>query len=257
MSGLGMGGLTGSRLSEVNWMAEKDRGGKDSVEITGDVFVRRYANRERTKTWRLEQRARAAVKALQNNGFDAMFVPGRDDARTEILARVPDSATVGVGGSITIRETGVLDELARAGHTIYNHWVAGLSNDESTAIRRAQLTSDVFLSSVNALTLDGKLVSTDAVGNRISAMTFGPKKVILAVGANKIVRDLDAAMRRIKDVCTPLALKETDAPVPCVQTGVCGECQSGARLCRATIILESKPMQTDITILVIGEELGF
>ena len=238
-------------------MTDNDPGSGNVVDTAGDVFARRYADRENTKKWRLEQRARAAVKALQDNGFDAMFVPGRAAARTEILARVPDSATVGVGGSITIRETGVLDELARTGHTIYDHWVAGLSTDESMAIRRAQLTSDVFLSSVNALTLDGKLVSTDGIGNRISAMTFGPKRVILAVGANKIVRDLHAALRRIKDVCTPLALKETDAPVPCVQTGLCGECRSGTRLCRATLILESRPMQTDMTVLVIGEELGF
>jgi hypothetical protein len=257
MCALGMGGSTGSRLPEVDRMAEKDTGSKDITEISGDVFVRRYENRDKTKGWRLEQRARAAVQALQANGFDAMFVPDRVHARTEILDRVPDSATIGIGGSMTIRETGVIDELVRAGHTVYNHWVAGLSNDESMAIRRAQLTSDVFLSSVNALTLDGKLVSTDGVGNRISAMTFGPKKVILAVGVNKIVRDLQAALWRIKDVCAPLTLKETNAPVPCVQTGICGECQSGARLCRATVILESRPLETDMTVLVVGEEMGF
>ena len=257
MGVLGIGGSTGSRLPEVDRMVEKDSDGREIAEISGDVFARRYENRDKTKKWRLEQRAHAAVQALQNNGFEAVFVPNRAHARTEILDRVPDSATIGVGGSMTIRETGVLDELVRAGHTIYDHWVAGLSNDESMAIRRAQLTSDVFLSSVNALTLDGKLVSTDAIGNRICAMTFGPKKVILAVGANKIVRDLDAALWRIKDVCTPLAIKETNAPVPCVQTGVCGECQSGARLCRATVILESRPIETDMTVLVITEELGF
>jgi hypothetical protein len=228
-----------------------------SEQVPVDTYAKRLANKANLKRWRLKQRAETASKALQRNGFEALYASDRDQARGEILKRVPESATVGVGGSMTIRELGVLEDLSEQGHDIYDHWKPGLSQDEILNLRRAQLTCDVFLSSVNALTLQGQLVSTDGIGNRICAMTFGPKKVILAVGANKIARNLDAALMRIKEVSAPLALRESGAAIPCVQTGICSDCDSPARLCRATLILDRKPMLTDTTVIVIGEELGF
>jgi len=222
-----------------------------------DLYARRLANKENVKRWYLQERAQQAVKALQKNGFDAMCVDDRTVAREEILKLVPEAATVGVGGSMTIREMGVLDELARRGHTIYDHWQPGLSQEDILDIRRAQLTCDVFLTSTNALTLEGELISTDGIGQRVSAMTFGPRKVIIACGANKITKNLEAGLRRVKEVAAPHALKESGLPIPCVQTGICTDCDSPLRMCRATIILERKPMQTDITVLVIGEEMGF
>ena len=222
-----------------------------------NMYANRLASAEAVKLWRLERRAETAVSALKRNGYEALFVPDRIAARAELLKRVPAGATVGVGGSLTIRELGVLEELERAGHTLYDHWAPGLSDEDVLALRRAQLSSDVFLSSVNAATLKGQLVSTDGIGNRIAAMTFGPKKVILVFGANKIVDDLEAALKRIRQVCAPLALRESGAPLPCVQNGICGDCRSESRLCRATVILDCKPLLTDTTVLVVGEDLGF
>lgn len=222
-----------------------------------DLYARRLANKENIKRWYLQERAQRAVNALQRNGFDARYVADRNQAREEILKLIPGIGSVGAGGSMTIREMGVLEELAKRGHTIYDHWRPGLSQEEILEIRRAQLSCDVFLSSTNALTLEGELASTDAIGNRVCAMTFGPKKVIIACGANKIVKNLEAGLRRIKDIAAPHALKESGLPIPCVQTGVCTDCDSALRMCRATMILERKPMLTDITVIVIGEELGF
>jgi len=222
-----------------------------------DLYARRLANKENIKRWYLQERAQRAVKALQKNGFDAMYVDDRNKAREEILKLIPEGTSIGVGGSMTIREIGVLDKLAKRGHTIYDHWKSGLSQEEILEIRRAHLTCDVFLASTNALTLEGELASTDAYGNRVCAMTFGPKKVIIATGANKIVKDLQAGLRRIKEMAAPHALKESGVPIPCVQTGICIDCDSPLRMCRATIILERKPLQTDITVLIIGEEMGF
>lgn len=222
-----------------------------------DLYAKRLANKENIKRWYLQERAQRAVKALQKNGFDAMYVEDRSKAREEILKLVPEAATIGAGGSMTIREIGVLDDLAKRGHTLYDHWKSGLSQEEILGIRRAHLTCDVFLASSNAITLEGELVSTDGYGNRVCAMTFGPKKVIIAAGANKIVKDLQAGLRRTKEVAAPHTLKESGLPIPCVQTGICIDCDSPLRMCRATIILERKPLQTDITVIIIGEELGF
>ncbi len=222
-----------------------------------DLYAKRLANKENIKRWYLQERAQRAVKALLKNGFDAIYVEDRRKARQEILKLIPEATSIGVGGSMTIREIGVLDDLAKRDHTIYDHWKPGLSPEEILGIRRAHLTCDVFLASCNAVTLEGELVSTDGIGNRVCAMTFGPKKVIIAAGANKVVKDLQAGLRRVKEVAAPHTLKESGLPIPCVQTGVCIDCDSPLRMCRATVILERKPLQTDITVVVIGEELGF
>jgi len=222
-----------------------------------DMYANRLASLESAKRWRLEQRSATAVNFLSRNGFEAHFVPNEEEARAEVIRRIPPNATIGAGGSITIRQLGVLEALEQAGHMIYDHWRPGLSQEEILSIRRAQLTCDVFLSSVNALTLQGQLVSTDGVGNRLAAMTFGPSRVFLVVGANKIVANLASALQRLRSVCAPLALRETGAALPCAQTGICGSCQSDSRLCRATLILDCKPLQTNMTVLVVGAELGF
>jgi hypothetical protein len=230
---------------------------KDVKAALDDLYARRLANQENIKRWYHEERARRTVSALQKNGFTAFYVGERRKARQEILKLVPNGATVGVGGSITIRQLDILPELSKAGHRIYDHWLSGLSFEEVLAIRRAQLTCDVFLSSANALTLDGQIVCGEGIGNRVCAMTFGPPKVIIAVGANKITKDLSEAMRRVKEVAAPLALKETGLALPCLETGYCHDCKSPQRGCRITLILERKPFLTDTTVIVIGEALGF
>lgn len=222
-----------------------------------DMFARRLANKELIKRKHLQQLAQAAVKPLRKNGFQAAYVEDREQARKAVLELVPEGACVGVGGSMTIREIGVLDDLAGRGHVIHNHWRPGLSQEEILEIRRAHLSCDVFLTSTNALTLRGQIVSTDGIGNRVCAMTFGPKRVIIVAGANKVVRDLEAALARIKDVCTPRATGESGDPIPCVKTGICTDCDSPARVCRATIILDRRPMLTDTHVLLVGEDLGF
>lgn len=222
-----------------------------------DSFAKRLANQDGARHWRLGQRGHAAVRALQRNGFDALYVDNGAAAADEVLRRIPEGAKVGIGGSITIRHIGLAGALLRRGHTIYDHWRGGLDEEEMLEVRRAQLTCDVFLSSVNALTLDGQLVSTDGIGNRVASMIFGPKQVILVVGANKIVDGLDAAIERLRDVCAPLALRDTGADTPCVKHGICGHCRDDKRLCRATVIIECPSLQTPTTVIVAGEELGF
>ena len=229
----------------------------DAKTTLDDLYTRRLANQENIKRWYYKERTKRTVEALQKNGFTAFYAEERQKARQEILKLIPDGATVGVGGSITIRQIEVLPELLKEGHRIYDHWTPGLSPEEVLAIRRAQLTCDVFLTSANALTLDGQIVCIDAIGNRVCAMTFGPSKVIIVAGANKITKDVDDALKRVKEVAAPQALKESGLALPCLKTGYCHDCKSTQRGCRITLILERKPLFTDTTIVVIGEALGF
>ena len=209
------------------------------------------------KSWHNDIIGARAVAALVKNKFSATYCKTGSEAVEKILEQIPSSASVGIGGSCTVMQLGLLDKLASRGNEVLNHAKPGLTPDESAKIRIRQLTSDVFLSSTNALTLDGKLVNTDGVGNRVAAMIFGPKKVILVVGINKIVKDVEAAEERIKLYAAPINNKRLNCPNPCTKTGECMECQGDTRICNVTTIMKKRPVLTDVHVFVVGEELGF
>jgi hypothetical protein len=209
------------------------------------------------KSWHDETLGAKAVAALVKNNFQATYCQTGQEAADKILALIPAEATVGAGGSWTVLQLGLLDTLEGRGNTVLTHGKPGLKPEEAMDIRRRQLTCDVFLTGSNALTLDGKLVNTDATGNRVGAMTFGPKKVIIVVGVNKIVRDVAEAEKRIKLYAAPINNKRLKRPNPCVQTGECMDCQAPTRICSITTIMSKKPVLTDIHVFVVGEELGF
>lgn len=206
-----------------------------------------------------ELRARDCIKALKANGMDGLYFPGKEEAVEEILRRIPQGASIGVGGSVTIRQLGILDILRQRGHPVHDHWKEGY-DDPRSPTRRAHLTSDVFLTSTNAITLDGKLLNTDGTGNRVAAMFFGPPTVMVVAGVNKIVADLEGAFERLKQIAAPmnairLAGKETYA---CSANGQCIECEDPDRLCKITVIIEKKPPAASrFTVFLIGEALGY
>jgi len=203
-----------------------------------------------------EPRCQKAVKALIKNGFNAIYVPTKEEAVKRALELVPPNATVGVGGSVTVRELGIVDELQARGHVVFDHHL-GKTDEERDRIRKAQLTCDVFFSSTNALTLDGKLVNIDGTGNRVASMIFGPGHVVLIVGANKITDDLEQAMLRAKQVASPMNCIRLNRNTPCVTTGYCTDCGSEDRICRVTTIIEYRPTLTNFTVIVVGEEIGY
>lgn len=212
---------------------------------------------EQFQSWHTEALALHTVEALKRNHFKAVYFPRRAQALEYLLTIVPSGATIGIGGSWTIKELQLDELLEKRGHTIYNHNKPGLNPDESLAVRRKELTCDVFFSSTNALTLDGKLVNVDGAGNRTSAMVFGPQKVVIIAGLNKIVRDVEDAENRIKLFVAPTNNKRLNNNNPCTQTGICADCQSPKRICNITTVIHKKPMFTDMEIVMIGERLGF
>jgi len=203
-----------------------------------------------------EPRCQKAVKALIKNGFDAIFVPTKEEAAKKAIDLVPPNASVGVGGSVTVRELGIVDELKARGHVIFDHYLASTS-DEQKRMRKCQLTCDVFFASTNALSLDGKLVNIDGTGNRVAAMIFEPGHVVLIVGANKITDDLQQAMLRAKQVAAPMNAIRLNLKTPCTTSGYCSDCLSEDRICNVTTIIEHKPASSSFTVIVVGEEIGY
>lgn len=122
---------------------------------------------------------------------------------------------------------------------------------------KEMLTCDLFLTSTNALTLTGNLVNIDGTGNRAASMFFGPRKIIIIAGRNKIVGSIEEGLNRIKMYAAPANARRLNLSTPCASTGFCADCNSPERICRITTILERKPLLTDIHVLVVNEDLGF
>ncbi len=201
------------------------------------------------------------LKNLAANNFTVCFAESSEVACKTILDMISKDTVVGIGDSATVRQIGILKELEEIGTKILNPFSRKLTTDPSKREMRYRIskeifTSDVLITGTNAVTTDGKLVNIDAVGNRVAAMIFGPKKVIIVAGKNKIVKDIEEALHRIKNVIAPCHAKTKDFGTPCVQTGKCSDCSSDRRICNVTAIIEKKPWRTDMVIILIDEDLG-
>lgn len=203
------------------------------------------------------------LQKLRSNNLSAAYVPDRHAARTLILSLIPEGVVVGYGDSLTLRQIGVVDALERGPYTFLNPWEPGITVEENVRRKRRALTADVFVTGTNALTLDGQLVNVDGHGNRVAAMLFGPGKVIVVVGVNKIVPDLEAAFTRIREVAAPRNVgrhPDFDPMPPCGVTGECSDCRSPWRICNKTVIIEreysNEKYAPVMTVIIVGEELG-
>jgi len=203
-----------------------------------------------------ELRLNTVAKALESNGFKVYVVPDRVTAKELILSLIPEGSVVGIGGSVTIREVGIIEELERRGFKVVHHWVK-VSPEESLELRRKALTSDVYLCSSNAVTLDGKLINIDALGNRVAAMVFGPKRVIVVVGRNKLVRNVEEGVSRAKNIAAVANALRLNYKTPCTTLGYCVDCKSPERSCNITVVIERKPTATDVHVVLVNEDLGF
>ncbi|MHB8945919.1 MAG: lactate utilization protein [Bacillota bacterium] len=202
-------------------------------------------------------RSEQAVKALKRNGFEAAYAATPEEAAKKVLEHIPEGASVGIGGTMTVRQLGLLSTLTGRGHKVIHHWLPGLSADEGRRLRLEESACDVYLSSANAVTLDGKLVNIDGTGNRVAGMLYGPKKVIVIAGYNKVVADFNQAIDRIRNIAAPMNAIRYAAKTPCAATGVCNDCSSPERICSVTSIIDRSPKSADFTVLLVGTELGF
>ena len=213
---------------------------------------------EQLTGWSWEQKCQKAVEALGTNGFTALYCPTAEEALKVILELGAEAQSVGFGGSMTITDLGVKSQFEEMGKEVLNHSRADLSREQKMEVMRRQLTCDLFLCSTNALTLNGELINIDATGNRVAAMFFGPQRVVVVAGRNKLVDGtVDEAIQRVKQWATPPNAKRLNFNTPCAKTGFCSNCNSPDRLCRITTVIDRKPRFTDLRVLVVNKELGF
>ena len=211
---------------------------------------------EKWEQWFREKQVERTINALKKNNFEAFYVSDSKAAFEEVMKRIPDGATVGIGGSITLVQIGLMDALKDRKVQIINPFQQARSDEERLELIRKSFSADVLLSSTNAVTEDGKLFNVDASGNRVGAMFIGPKKVIVVAGVNKIVKNIDAAEKKLKEWTAPQNAKRLNRKTPCVETGVCGDCSSPDRICNIYVTLAKKPSRIDVLVVLVGENLG-
>lgn len=198
------------------------------------------------------------IKTLKTKNFSAYWVETKEEAKELALSLIPANASIAMGNSQTIREIGLFDELISGDYNFINQFEKGISPEENLQRRKNGLLSDVYLSSTNAITLDGKLINIDGKGNRVGAMMFGPDKVIIIAGKNKVVENEEAAWQHLRQYTAPGLAKKLGRQTPCATTGVCSDCSSPQRICRCyTMISSQMPAdQNRINIIVVNQELG-
>ena len=205
-----------------------------------------------------EKVAKDIIKHLRKRRMEGSYTPTAAQAKNEIVAMIPQGATVFRCGSMTAASMGLWEEIAKLpGVEVIDPYQPGLSSEEGLELRRKGMTAEVMIASSNAVTLDGKLVNLDGMGNRVAAMTFGPKKVILVVGMNKVAPDLESAMARVKRYAGPVNAIRLGRNNPCVETGLCTDCTSPQRMCNMWSIIEGHMIKDRIHVKLVGENLGY
>ena len=193
-------------------------------------------------------------KNLEKSGFKVNLFETKEEA-ADFLNESIDGKTVSFGGSKTLDQMGVFESLGKHNDILW-HWYPreGSTSDET---RRAAQDTEVYLSSVNAVSEAGELVNIDGAFNRLASVFYGHDKVYLVISANKITADYDSALWRARNIASPLNCKRYNVATPCVKDGRCHDCDSPQRLCRGLSVIWRHPMAGEIEIVLINEELGF
>jgi len=206
-----------------------------------------------------ERQASTIIKKLNARRMEGYYCATVEEAKKKMLelikAETTEKKTISYGGSMTLDENGFKDTILNAGHQLIireNY----KTPEEQKQLKALQITSDVFLTSTNAITLDGELVNIDGRGNRVSFSIYGPDSVIVIAGMNKVVADVDEAMKRIKTCAVPPNCVRLDCKTPCAITGKCGECYTDT-ICCQTVITRASRIENRIKVILVGQELGY
>ena len=205
----------------------------------------------------IQKRIERTAAALRKNNMEVSCLQSAAEVVPFVKTLLHSGDTVAAGGSMTLTETGVMDLLDSGAYHYLNRTAPGLSAADVAKIYRACFSADCYFASSNAITEDGALYNVDGNANRVAAMTFGPEKVIVVAGYNKIVPDIAAAERRVKEIAAPANAKRLFCKTPCAETGHCMDCHSAARICCTTVIHRQQRVAGRIHVILVAENLGY
>ena len=202
----------------------------------------------------LEKQINRTVEALRKNNFDAHYVKNTDELFQKLDGMIKDGASCSVGGSMTLFECGVIDYIKGRKLTYFDRYA---ENADVTQVYHDALNADFYFTSSNAITESGELYNMDGNGNRVAAIVYGPKKVVVVAGANKIVKDIEAAVRRNRDVAAPANGVRLGKETPCAKTGLCADCKNPGRMCSHELISRYQLNKDRIAVLILPDSYGY
>ena len=205
----------------------------------------------------IDSRIEGVMAALKRNKMKPFYVENCDQLKVIIRELVKNDKLITIGGSMTLRESGVTEMLEEEFSGAFLDRSAAQDREEVEEIMRAAFNSDTFISSTNALTEDGELYNVDGNGNRVSAMIFGPRQVIVVAGINKIVKDMAEAVKRVETVAAPKNTVRLECDTPCARTGECAHCHSDSRICCSYVRLAQQRVPNRIKVIIVNHEIGY
>lgn len=208
------------------------------------------------KKWQCQKTANEMIDVLKFKGYDAHYAEDLNEAKKLIIDMIPRGSSVALGGSETLAAMDMINIVRNGDYKFFDRY-QNIPFEETVEIYRHSLLADFLVTGTNAITRQGELVNIDCSGNRVAGIIFGPKRVIVVAGANKIVENLEAALKRLKDIA-PMNVLRNGHDTPCVITGRCMDCNVKARMCNSIGIV-SHGMKFDgrISVIMVAEETGF
>lgn len=203
-------------------------------------------------------RAKTIIKGLEKRNMEGVFCETKEDALSKALSYIEEGSSVTWGGSMSIEEIGLMDAVKNGNYKVIDRSVAKNYEEQREIFSKAVL-ADYYLMSSNAITLDGELINIDGTGNRVACLTYGPKNVIMIVGMNKVVNDVEDGIKRVRNFASPPNTLRLGLKTPCSMTGRCGDCYGDTCICSQIVVTrrQSTAMRGRIKVILVGESLGY
>lgn len=212
---------------------------------------------DKNEKWVIEQKINRTIENLQKNNMEAYLVKDEKDLLEKLKSLIKEGGTVSVGGSMTLFETGVIDFLRNGKYNFMDRYKDGITPMELKDIYRKTFLCDYYITSSNAVTESGELYNVDGNGNRVAAMIYGPDQVIVIIGANKIVSNLNAAIERVKYNAAPANTKRLNLNTPCTKVGYCVDCKSDGRICNDYVLIKRENVKGRVKVIILNKDLGY
>jgi hypothetical protein len=206
--------------------------------------------------WFYRNAAERTLAALAQRNIDGIYLENPEEAREAVALKVPASARIGLGGSRTLEELGILDLLRNGSYDLMDQYAPGLPREEQLRLRREGTMAPWFLCGVNAISETGELVFIDGMCNRVAGVLYNAEKVLLVSGVNKICADLHKALWRAQHIAGPTNAKRLNTGSPCTEAGICNDCDDARRICNATVVIHRQRDPGRIFLLLVGGEFG-
>ncbi|AGK96957.1 lactate utilization protein [Clostridium pasteurianum] len=208
-------------------------------------------------SWYIEKQVERTIKNLNNRNMEGYYINNREMLFHKLKELIVKGSTVGVGDSMTLFETGVIDFLRSGNFNFLDKYEDKLTSDDKREIYIKNFSADTFICSTNAITEGGELYNIDGNGSRVAPMLYGPKQVIFVIGINKIVKNIEEAEKRVRDYAAPIDAKRLNKDTPCAKLGYCVDCKSENRICNDFVVIRGQFIKRRIKVLIVGDVLGY